>query len=289
MNRLFSYLIIICIISCGVEVDQKDDSDSNNLAQIAFVTYDQLCLIKEDGSNFKVIKEGLKGPRLFSWSEKGDALIVLEGENILFIDTLGGVVEAVSPEINSLCFPKSYSNELIVAEGFVDSTSENMQIFIMDFNGEISNVLTNGEKRVINPSLSPDKTRISYAQWDSLSYQIYSQSIDSPYIKTNLSNDLFYNKFPSWSPDGTQIAYLNVSDTDESIWVMDADGGNKRMITNNLGVEIASWSPNSEKIVVQNTSDKGQLLIINVNDTSKKSYLKIDEVEGVFFPVYSPK
>ena len=38
---------------------------------------------------------------------------------------------------------------------------------------------------------------------------------------------------PSWSPDGTRIAFMSDRDGNWEIYVMDADGGNQQNLTNN--------------------------------------------------------
>ena len=39
--------------------------------------------------------------------------------------------------------------------------------------------------------------------------------------------------WPAWSPDNAQIAFMSDRDGDWEIYVMDADGGNLRQLTDN--------------------------------------------------------
>lgn len=56
---------------------------------------------------------------------------------------------------------------------------------------------------------------------------------------------------PGWSPDGTKILFYGegTSPGANDIWVMDADGGNKRVLTQGAGVkQMPAWSHGSQKI-----------------------------------------
>ncbi len=56
------------------------------------------------------------------------------------------------------------------------------------------------------------------------------------------SNDAVTNRYPSWSPDGTQISWTS----DGYIWIMSSDGSHQRRIID--GAQ-ASWSPDGRQIV----------------------------------------
>jgi dipeptidyl aminopeptidase/acylaminoacyl peptidase len=64
-------------------------------------------------------------------------------------------------------------------------------------------------------------------------------------------------RYPSYSPDGTQIAFRGDLDLvepsgDEEIYVMDADGTNVRRLTSNADFDSApSWSPDGKRIVFE--------------------------------------
>jgi dipeptidyl aminopeptidase/acylaminoacyl peptidase len=64
-------------------------------------------------------------------------------------------------------------------------------------------------------------------------------------------------RYPSYSPDGTQIAFRGDLDLaepsgDEEIYVMDADGTNVRQLTSNADFDSApSWSPDGKRILFE--------------------------------------
>ena len=62
-----------------------------------------------------------------------------------------------------------------------------------------------------------------------------------------LTDDPGWDSLPTWSPDGTRIAFKSGRDSDSGrsdIYVMDADGGNVQQLTDDPGWdEYPAWSP----------------------------------------------
>jgi dipeptidyl aminopeptidase/acylaminoacyl peptidase len=61
---------------------------------------------------------------------------------------------------------------------------------------------------------------------------------------------------PTFSPDGTQIAYLDTGERENHVWVMDADGSNAHELLANEetlvgGVSGLQWSPAGDRIAIQ--------------------------------------
>ena len=61
---------------------------------------------------------------------------------------------------------------------------------------------------------------------------------------------------PSFSPDGSKIAFFSDRDGDYEIYVMNADGSNQTRLTNNPAVDAkASFSPDGSKIAFNSSRD----------------------------------
>jgi Tol biopolymer transport system component len=73
---------------------------------------------------------------------------------------------------------------------------------------------------------------------------------------TKLTDGTSYDVFPSWSPDGSQIAFVSDrdgrqpgSESHQDVYVMNADGSNVRRLTDAKGRDICpAWSPDGSTI-----------------------------------------
>ena len=123
-------------------------------------------------------------------------------------------------------------------------------IFVMDMDSRVVMPLTDGINSVSCPSFSPDRTMIAFAS----NGNIYTMSSDSrlqpPTMLTSLSGLSGVNIDPCFSPDGTKIAFASDRDGNFDIYLMNADGTNQTMVTNNLDKNISpAFSPDGTKII----------------------------------------
>lgn len=65
------------------------------------------------------------------------------------------------------------------------------------------------------------------------------QLVDHPSVNTS----------PAWSPDGSRIAFSSTRSVTGDIWVMSANGGDQRAVTDDSGNDgHATWSPDGQRI-----------------------------------------
>ena len=109
-------------------------------------------------------------------------------------------------------------------------------------------------KRVAQPAISPDGSRVAYvvrkANWDENAFENEIWLADT---RTSASRVLTQSKksseSPSFSPDGTSIAFLSDRDGKRQIYVMSLGGGEPRKITSaEEGVSRFSFSRDGKSL-----------------------------------------
>ncbi len=92
--------------------------------------------------------------------------------------------------------------------------------------------------------------------------QVYRLDLESGRI-TRLTDGPAVNAYPSWSPDGRRIAYTSEQDGNRDVWVMDADGTNRRPLTRHPGFDgDPGWTPDGTAVLFSTGRFGGQELAI---------------------------
>ena len=109
------------------------------------------------------------------------------------------------------------------------------------------------------PNVSADGTKVVFARNDGLGgFDVWKINIDGT-GETRLTNTPtdFTDPTPTWSPDGTQIAFASgTEDPSGEIHIMDADGTNQfRLTTLNGTTTRPVWSPDGSKIAFSSSHD----------------------------------
>ncbi|MEX2605480.1 MAG: hypothetical protein WD361_14815 [Gracilimonas sp.] len=131
-----------------------------------------------------------------------------------------------------------------------------------------------GGGRQANWSKQNDKiTFTSYVTGGAEGPEIFSMKADGSGSKQLTNNG--ENYYPKFSPDGKKIAFTHQMPYEFHVVVMNSDGSNKKVITNNHSRE-ATWSPDGEQLVYillnlyEAVPGNGQLWIMDSNGNNKK-------------------
>lgn len=71
---------------------------------------------------------------------------------------------------------------------------------------------------------------------------------------------------PTWSPDGSRIAFVSERTGFMEVWVMWADGSHQTQVTCSFGRNWPSWSPDGSRLIMVNP---GSLYQVSLNDLTE--------------------
>ena len=163
----------------------------------------------------------------------------------------------------------------------------NLEVYLVALaTGDASN-LTNHPNDDAAPAWSPDGERIAFAstrdsQWPRENRpDIYTMRVDGSDVRRLTTYD-GRDMTPAWSPDGQHIAFATGRDSPDpffvdniEIYIMDADGANKRRVTqtphNHDDFEPA-WSPDGSQLAFSAQDDitGRDIYVINVDGSGRR-------------------
>jgi Tol biopolymer transport system component len=161
-------------------------------------------------------------------------------------------------------FPRWSPDGLLIAYHAMPNLDGNWDIFTMKPDGSGTQRLTQSPGEDLQPAWSPDGQRLVFSSGPAQARQsIYVMEADGSNARLLIES----GNAPVWSPSGGLIAYCDTSGGDNEICVIDADGGNKRLLTNNdTGEWEPCWSPDGEWIVyVSGTLERNDLYAVRAD------------------------
>ena len=251
-------------------------------------------LIKPDGSGLRPVMEA--DSELFArWAPTGGAVYYLKGAPTKDLwklaissgqasgqpmQVLSGLEVASSFTIfrdgRRLAYPalSGYSNLWLGTVG--DGTDQEIA----------SRPLTSGTRRVLDPSFSPDSTRIAHVQSDGETSNIFVLPAEGgPAQQITFMNSA--NRSPVWSPDGQTVAFVSNQGGSNKIWKVPASGGTAQLVGgSSLGVSGAiAWAPGRD--ILYQRSDNRNLFFVD-GPGKESPLLSNDQLGWISRPIYSP-
>ena len=195
--------------------------------------------------------------------------------------------------------------------GYVLPINDTYDIFVANADGSNLRQLTDVMGYDAEATVSPTGDKMVFTSVRDGDLDLYSMNLDGSGV-TRLTDRIGYDGGAFFSPDGTKIIWRAhypeegpamedyqrllgqglLRPGELEIWVMDADGSNKRQVTNLGGANFAPyWHPSGEKIIwSSNHPDPDgrefDLFMINLDGTGLEQVTFSGGFDG--FPVFSP-
>ena len=177
-------------------------------------------------------------------------------------------------------------NTLIAFTSFRDGNGE---IYVMNADGKKQRNLTQNPAEDCCASWSLDGRKIVFTSFRDGNAEIYVMDADGGNPQNLTKNPageggadpIHIDTNPSWSPDGTKIAFKShrAERWNPEIYVMDADGGNPKNITQNstpVGHCCPSWSPDGKQIIFTSHRDGNkEIYVMNADGKKQRNLTQI--------------
>lgn len=252
---------------------------------------DQIYRMNIDGSNVRMVSNG-EGRTTCAYFFKGN-------KRVIYASTHGGAKE---------CPPNAD-----MSQGYVWAVYPDFDLYTSKPDGTDIKKLTNTPGYDAEATVSPDGKKIVFTSERSGDLELWSMDIDGSNLK-QLTDAVGYDGGAFYSPDSKMIVYRRSTPKNDAeiaryktllarhlivpttfdIWVMNADGSNKRQITNLASGSFAPFfTPDGKKIIfctnyfaTDPRKRNFDLALINLDGTGLERVTFNETFDG--FPMFSP-
>lgn len=248
------------------------DYSGANLTQIT--KEDSYCICPQffpDRNQFMYVSYKNGQPKIYYTSVgqmKGKAMVHLRGNQLL---------PTISKQSDLIAYISDASGrpDLFIQQFDPDKGTQSKPIQIYSYPQSVQ----------ASPTFNADGTQLAFVSDKDRVPKIYILDVRNSLTSNKLpqvrclTTKKTENTCPSWSPDGTKIAYSAKKDGVRQIWIYDFETKTDYQLTTGPGnKENPSWAPNNLHLVYNTTSPESDLYIIDLN---KRKPTKITKGEGL--------
>jgi len=170
---------------------------------------------------------------------------------------------------------------------FVNDATGNKEVYLIDYNGENLQKLTNEKSLVLLPRWEPTGKNIIYTSYRNGNPDLYQLHLNEGKKKPLLQYQGL-NLGGSFSPDGKYLIVTLTKDGNPEIYLLDLEKNLTRRLTHSKSVEIAPhFSPQGKEIVfVSDRLGNPQVYIMDIEGLNLR---RITESGYCDSPVWSPR
>ena len=225
-------------------------------------------VVNADGSSLTRLTDSQGWEDSLSWSPNGQHIAFVSGSyhgnrKIYVVNADGSSLTRLTDNQGSdISYSPSWSPDGRRIAFMSYGVLEGFELYVINADGSDPIRLTEKPRIERQQAWSPDGRRIAFTYpryrsgyIDDGTGDIYVVNADGSGL-TNLTESQGWNSSPSWSPDGSRIAFMSDRDENWEIYVMNADGSDPARLTKNLwGGYSLSWSPNGSRIAFSSDRD----------------------------------
>jgi eukaryotic-like serine/threonine-protein kinase len=257
---------------------------------IRFTKDDQLWEMSSNGSNIHQLLPGWEHDACCGhWSSDGNLFFFNSRGQLWARDERRELLRRSPPSpVQLTSGPIAWGNPIPSKDGkkiFVTGSTLNGELVRFDANTRQFQTYLSGLS-ADNVSFSKDGRSVAFTSYPE---DILMRARPDGSDRIQLSHAPMQPTMPSWSPDGTQIVFTDLSD--QKVFIVSSQGGSpRRLLPEDNGPETDPiWSPDGSKVVYSTSPEGGAnpKSVINILDLGSKRVSTVPGSVGLFSPRWS--